>query len=162
MRPEERELAHVPRWCIVRTVRTQSVAEHAFFVARYAVEIARAMDITPRVEFIEYCLRHDDDELHSGDIPAPYKRAMRLETPKPMTLTDKEWIVFKAADILEGVLFLVDEQLLGNKTVQPVILELTNEMRRITQSYNTKGGDWLDSWLMKRIDAHQTYQGRKM
>lgn len=162
MRPEERELAHVPRWCIVRTNRRQSVAEHAFFVTRYAIEIARAIDMPVDARFIEYCLRHDDDELHSGDIPAPYKKAMRLESLKSECLSEKEWMVFKAADIVEGILFLVDEQLLGNKTVQPVIRELTNEMVRLTQNFQTKNGDWLDSWLVKHIDSHQTYQGRKM
>jgi hypothetical protein len=138
------------------------VAEHAFFVTRYAAEIARVMDVVVRPEFLEFCLRHDDDELHSGDIPAPYKRVLRIESNKPSTLTDKEWMIFKAADIIEGILFLIDEQLLGNKTTLPVVLELTNELRRLTQNFQTKGGDWLDSRLMKQIDTHQTYQGRKM
>jgi hypothetical protein len=161
MNPVDRELAHVPRWCIVRTNRQQSVAEHAFFVTRYALNLCTVMGLEPTTNFISYCLRHDDEELHSGDIPAPYKKTMRLESIKPSSLHEMEWMILKAADLLEAILFLVDEQLLGNKTVHVVMMELTAELRKLTSHHQTKSGEWLDTWLMKRIDAHQTYQGRR-
>jgi len=163
MTPKERELAHVPRWVIVRTIRNQSVAEHAFFMTRYAIDIASTMGLDIRAEFIDYCLRHDDDELHTGDIPAPYKKILDWHNKKPELLwemTGEEWMVLKAADLLEGILFLIDEELMGNKTVGMVCNSLCEELEYLTRKYNTTGGEVLSSWLWKRIDTHRTYRGR--
>ena len=165
MRPEERELAHVPRWCIVRTIRTQSVAEHAFFVARYAIDIARAIRVPVRENLIEYCLKHDDEELHSGDIPAPYKS--RIQFPyydmSVWKLTDDEKNIAKMADMLEAILFLVDEQLLGNRGVGLPLADLREQLEKMAFPYSVKSNTTTDSlsyWLNMRIDAHSNYRGR--
>lgn len=160
MNPIYRELAHVPRWAIVRTNRQQSVAEHAFFVARYAIDICRELGINPRPEFIEYCLKHDDEELYSGDIPAPYKKMRGWNSEKPKCLLDVEWMILKAADLLESILFLIDEQLLGNKTVNRVLVALLHELQDLTGKYMASDNNTLGYWLAIRIDAHRTYGGR--
>lgn len=164
MNPKERELAHVPRWCIVRTIRQQSVAEHSFFVARYAIDICRAMGIPAKSSLIEYCLKHDDEELHTGDIPAPYKKNLAKVNKVPdyleNTLSEEEKMVAKAADMLEAILFLVDEELMGNKTVGMVLNDLCEELENYTKPYRTMNGEFLCRWLWLRIDAHRSYRGR--
>lgn len=167
MRPEERELAHVPRWCIVRTIKQQSVAEHAFYVARYAIDISKVMGWPVRTNLIEYCLKHDDAELHSGDIPAPFKQVIKMPHdpfPQRFQLTRDEEVIAKMADILEAILFLIDEQLLGNKGVALVIAELRDELDKWSASYVTDQegplGYGLTYWLNLQIDAHSSYRGR--
>lgn len=162
MNPHERELAHVPRWCIVRTIRTQSVAEHAFFVARYAIDIATALGIPASSRLIEYCLKHDDEELHTGDIPAPYKKTLNTVENLCLTrgLTATELFIAKTADLLEAAMFLVDEELLGNRTVGVVLADLLQEMERYTAKYKALSGEYLSHWIHLRVDAHRSYRGR--
>lgn len=164
MIPKERELAYVKRWGIIRAIRSQSVAEHAYFVTRYLMDIYKAMGMgQPRMEMVEYSIRHDDGELHSGDIPTPYKKLMGLQCNRPKFLwemTDLEWELFKAADTLEAILFLVDEELLGNKTVSVVCNEMCEQLSQMTFSIAMPDGEALSKWLWLRIDAHRQYKGR--
>jgi len=164
MNPIERELAHVPRWCIVRTIRQQSVAEHAFFVARYAATISTLMGVEPSATMLQYALHHDDEELHSGDIPTPYKRKIRVpETTSilEIMLSEEEVKIVKIADMMEAALFLVDEQLMGNKTVHLILEQLRNELAEACGSLTLKkGGESLAYWCNLQIDAHMHYKGR--
>lgn len=74
---EIREMAFVPRWSIVRTNRQQYLAEHTYFVCMYANDIAVylgwSMDEIGKL--LQMCLWHDVEEIFSGDIPGPCKRA---------------------------------------------------------------------------------------
>jgi 5'-deoxynucleotidase YfbR-like HD superfamily hydrolase len=73
---EIREMAFVPRWSIVRTNRQQFLAEHTFFVAMYANDLAVWLDIEPFYmgALLQMALWHDMEEVFSGDIPGPCKR----------------------------------------------------------------------------------------
>ena len=146
---ETRDLAFLPRWSIIRTIRTQSVLEHSALVAIYADRIAsvvmddlyRYNDVQgfDRAGVMKWALTHDFDELVSADIPHPLKAAM----PKDMMSVMTSWIVEQTrkrfpkwltgdyyspkvraivdvADNLERCLFLQEEQGLGNKNLEYV------------------------------------------
>lgn len=136
---ELRDLAFVPRWSLIRTNKTQSVAEHSYFVAMYTLQICACLR-TPRV-FTETCLRyalwHDVEECFMGDVPGPVKRRTMNEGRKEefvraemrrrfgeVMMSEEEdsfpQAVVKLADVTDEYLFLNDEQLLGNLGVQRV------------------------------------------
>lgn len=74
---EIREMAYTPRWSIVRTQRQQYLAEHTYFVCMYANDIAVYLNLAPHEvgALLQMCLWHDVEEIFSGDIPGPCKRA---------------------------------------------------------------------------------------
>lgn len=89
-------LSHVPRWVIVPTVRTQSVAEHSFNVAMIVQEIlTRCPELVTgdppairREAAIWHALTHDIDESVTGDIPGIAKRWMRSKRDIPDLVPD--------------------------------------------------------------------------
>lgn len=138
---ELRDLAFVPRWSIVRVTRQQSVAEHSYFVALYADQLAELLNWeSDRVQLMRYALVHDLDEILSGDIAAPAKRVIKKAAGAGWQIVEK-WLhqqvvrrvndytrlttgvtddiksIVKTADLLEAVVFLADEQFVGNKNV---------------------------------------------
>jgi 5'-deoxynucleotidase YfbR-like HD superfamily hydrolase len=164
MIPKERELVYVPRWSIIRVNKRQSVAEHCYFVARYAIEICGLLGVPCRSDFISYVLRHDDEELHSGDIPTPYKNKNGLHTVtlEYDALFDYEKRILKIADMLEAILYLVDEELLGNATVDTakelMISNLSNvSYDKLIPSMNNMS---LFDYLLNVIHDHREYKGR--
>lgn len=79
---ELRDLQFVPRWSIIRKLRTQSVAEHSFYTAVYANQLQQLMNWEVKSDLISYyimlrALWHDVEECFTGDIPGPVKRAIR-------------------------------------------------------------------------------------
>lgn len=136
---EHRTLAHVPRWSILRINRRQSVAEHSFYVALYSAEIAKFIGWTgPYDQLMLHALTHDLDEIVTGDINSPTKKAMSKEA----RLDFEYWVgkkmcersdpsgawalsdpgeqvraIVKLADIVEGLLYLGDERSQGNTNV---------------------------------------------
>lgn len=139
---ELRDLAFVPRWGIVRTVRQQNVAEHSFFVAIYADQIAELASWKgDRAALLRHALAHDWDEILTSDIAAPAKRVMKkaagakwdafclwlLKLMRERYDDYDRWMIHeqnneieeivKIADILEAVMYLAEEENLGNKNV---------------------------------------------
>lgn len=141
---EIRTIAFVPRWAIIRTNRQQNVAEHSFFVAIYADQIAEILDWKgPRDILFRYALAHDWDEILTGDISAPSKKVMQsaagvgqhvVEKWKFQRMEDrirdyKRWVniplqweeevkqIMSVADLFEATVFLADEEFAGNKNV---------------------------------------------
>lgn len=131
-----RELSYVPRWGIFRRNRDQSVAEHSYYVAVYAGQIAEMVSWKgDRGILFQACLNHDLFEGRSGDIPAPFKRQMHMD----QRYLEAEWDYFYAnfydqlpvlaalrgdpqiaalvrvADRLEGCLYLATEWMSGNR-----------------------------------------------
>lgn len=137
---EIRDMAFLPRWAIVRTIRTQSVAEHSYMVAMYTLRILAMYNKQElQAEALEYALTHDLDEVITGDIPNPVKRGF-LSTPQ-IKDSFKAWLdsesalhfpwlkspnaevkLFVAfADILEAYTFLLEECRMGNSEVLDVM-----------------------------------------
>ncbi len=139
---ERRDLAHVPRWGIVRTIRTQSVAEHSYYVACYGLEVARLINWPKCVEPLAeegqdryllalYLLRHDETETITGDVPGPIKRlsgmdmsnldsvfATRYGKAPYSTKTMKN--ICKVADLMDECMYLAGEIRGGNMAVTDV------------------------------------------
>lgn len=131
---EYRDLAHVPRWAILPTTRTQSVAEHSFFVALYAAEIVSFAlesghcEVEDFAIIVQYALVHDRDESYLSDIPGPVKRnivdsdKVKAYTKKmeetifeaPIDVLEVYKRVVKVADLMDEVAFLWGESQMGN------------------------------------------------
>jgi 5'-deoxynucleotidase YfbR-like HD superfamily hydrolase len=140
MQREYRDLSFVPRWAIIRTIRQQSVAEHTFYVALYAEQLARRMEWAgDHAALMRYALYHDVAECFTSDVPGPVKhRAMDAEKWAGMERAgvrerfgkDVEEIIYgaddeiraivKVADGLDELGFLQTEAQLGNKAIEEV------------------------------------------
>jgi 5'-deoxynucleotidase YfbR-like HD superfamily hydrolase len=140
-----RSLSFVERWGTVRRVTRQNVAEHSYFVAVYAGQIAEAIEWPgDRRTLYEYALAHDAPEVASGDIQGPTKRAAidpermaAFEAAESERRFGMSWIggiivmdseinpevkrIVKSADIMEEVMYLAMEMSLGNASVQDVL-----------------------------------------
>jgi len=135
---EMRDLAHVPRWTILRRQSTQNVAEHAWYVTVYSMEIAQMLEWQGDMALLlRYAAIHDIEEVWTSDIPGPAKRiitngsvmkekiAQQIAAIFPQHLAT--WnagqndpavrAIIKAADNLDAVLYLCDELQRGNRSV---------------------------------------------
>lgn len=138
-----RDMAYVPRWAIARRNRQQYLAEHSYFVAVYADQIARMIEWKGDfAELLRVALYHDIDETITGDIPGPAKRAAwnkgRAEETFGPLMRDKYGsdvvdlrsfasgevrAIVSAADSIDEVAYLYEEVMLGNTWVSPVLKE---------------------------------------
>lgn len=129
--PERLRTAHVTRWQIVRTIRTQTLAEHLYLVWAITREFARAAGLSEEDCRLaeEWALQHDVPEVKTGDLATPVKRAMREAVPHDDPLRrielamsdsyaalyakvkERRWVrdVVKLADIFEALNFLAVE-----------------------------------------------------
>jgi len=141
---ELRDLAHVPRWSIVRTLRTQSVAEHTFYVTLYADEVAELIKWEgPRTLLLRQSLWHDAEEAVTGDIVGPVKRNLcskthyyefkwkimgerfgyhRFVKTDPKTQQEIEAIL-KTANLLDETLYMAGELQMGNNAANAAYLQ---------------------------------------
>lgn len=132
---ELRELSFVPRWGVLRRVRSQSTAEHSYYVALYAAHVADMVGWNgDRGALLRSALVHDLPEAVTGDIPGPAKRKM-MDPQKTNEMESKyigsrfpddsaAWhdaklhpeirLLIKAADLLDEIMFLATERQLGN------------------------------------------------
>lgn len=141
----DHRLSVVKRWGILHTIQTQSVAEHAFNVARIAKRIAidwwGITDKKALFILVDAALHHDDTEALSGDLPSmvkPYldERQMGFDHSdllpdwcKAVSEVDERagyTTILKLADKLEGYHFLAIENLLGNRYISNHLDEETS------------------------------------
>ena len=134
-----RNMALVKRWGIVATHADQNLAEHSYFVAVYANDLCLVLGVTDdvRLDVLKVALGHDLDEILTCDIPGPHKRFVMINNShwlyksmeKIFPRRGDRWgvgidkailvkAIVKVADILESVLFLAEEQRMGNCNVQ--------------------------------------------
>jgi 5'-deoxynucleotidase YfbR-like HD superfamily hydrolase len=146
---EIRELEHVPRWGIARVIKRQSVAEHSYFTAMYANELAYLIGWGPEEvvdwhSLIMYALWHDSEEAFMSDIPGPIKHLVvdnveYTEFAKKQSLKnwgiDKSFFIedlhhevlhevkqiVKCASTMDEVFYLLGEQQMGNGTLDGLI-----------------------------------------
>lgn len=158
---ELRELSFVPRWSTLRRVRTESVAEHSYYVAVYASQVSDMIGWRgDRARLLRAALYHDLPEIASGDPPGPAKRAsydrMRLhyfqmryvQTRFPDQLID--WglgevdsdicAIVKVADILDEVMYLQTERGMGNLNIG----DTTNPDTPLGNSLGRLHGKWFE------------------
>lgn len=146
--PELRTMAVVPRWPIVRTTIKQTIAEHSYFVVVYSIMVARVIKWKGPCDYLMMnAAMHDNDETISGDITGTVRKIILdkeaaeeflsakteermgglIHTYYEMEDTITEEIIKEAdrivrvADLLDAVLFLVDNQKMGNQMMGPAI-----------------------------------------
>ena len=129
---ELRQLSFVPRWVITRNLRTQSVAEHSFYVAVYAEQLAIWLGYEGDWQaLIHAALWHDAEECFTGDIPGPTKRSIidsdRCEKfimkglkerfgNQVFNITEEQRVILKIANLLDEVFYQAGEEEMGNLT----------------------------------------------
>jgi 5'-deoxynucleotidase YfbR-like HD superfamily hydrolase len=120
-----REASQITRWHTKRTLRTQSIAEHTFGV----VSILTTIHPGASSHLLMAALVHDLAELETGDVPAPVKWAnpklkdalteiedrFHARTSSHYKLTPKEEHMLKWADMMELVLWCIEEVDMGNQ-----------------------------------------------
>lgn len=126
---------HVPRWQLCDTTRTQTIAEHMFntaFIARHmCVCLGIGDDYQNRV--VMSALRHDLDEVITGDMPTVTKNRLRDKGVEPNGLVDTTDVVMpddftrqivKTADLIEST-WWINEHGVGRhaKKVSNLMLE---------------------------------------
>lgn len=98
-------LSHVPRWAIIDTTKTQSVADHSFRVAAICLAILQELEAigvkADRNKVLTDALTHDMEEAKSGDIPTPYKHDGTYT--QALSLEDA---IVKFADKMEAFIFI--------------------------------------------------------
>ncbi len=137
---ELRDLAHVPRWGILRVIKRQSVAEHSFFVTTYAGVLCEILDIPSAYAFqtMRMATFHDAAEQFTTDIPGPIKRrfidAKELKEYEALGLKERYaghaptnidcppvgFDIIKVADLIDECCYLLGEMRLGNTEVTKV------------------------------------------
>lgn len=186
--PELRTASIVPRWSIVHTLCRDTLSNHSFFVAYYALQIARLVGWYRdyHAPLMEYALVHDMDEIITGDIVSPVKHAVvdpeRLNTlvqpilqdrmptvtaamimadvPEPLRPEIKALV--KAADRLDALLFLITEMRLGNTIIKPRVedaLRLFREAWMRLPGREERLTKVLDDEMMPAIHAHYDVGG---
>lgn len=142
--PELRTASVVQRWSIVRTLNPDSVANHSFYVAFYALQIARLIAWPgPYADLSFMALMHDVEETLTSDIISPVKKRIideaamanfvseQMKERLPLVeaqldaINDSMWgesiyKIIKVADKIDAVLFLVTEIRMGNTVLGPL------------------------------------------
>lgn len=126
---------HVPRWQLCDTTRTQSIAEHmfntAFIVRQMCVYLGVSGDEQNGI--VMCALRHDLDEVITGDMPTVTKNRLRDRGIEPNGLIDTTDVVIsdeftrqmvKMADLIEST-WWINEHGVGRhaKKVSELMLE---------------------------------------
>lgn len=147
-----RRLAEVPRWTVIPVLRRQSVAEHSFHVATVALWLAGRSSAVVRGEvdrsdLLTAALTHDSSEAVCGDLPTPSKRHLEPNlTNLEETLGVKKWPenvrnIVKCADMLEAIMFLREEELMGNKRIDAVLAQILDRFDHQWAKFEWHGDD---------------------
>lgn len=158
-------LAAVPRWTVIPTIRTQSVAEHSFNVAWICEVLASFLDercseyqslsMMDRYDLLWQAIIHDEAEAISGDIAAPFRRGsighgikhyekgcQRGHTTKPFIKK-----IVKIADCVEAWLFLTQEVEMGNRSILPIVQDVERTLEK----------HWLDIFRFNHLNEFMAY-----
>lgn len=133
-----RALSHVWRWNFHPRVRQESVAEHSYWTAIYAVRLLDRLNISAAqyVDAIQYALYHDAEEAITGDLPWPVKRGKAWkdvhkeacsEINDPClggSLREDVKASIKAADLFSALVFVDEEVYMGNNFFMQIRGEL--------------------------------------
>lgn len=138
-----RSAARVARTHTVPSLRQQSVGEHTFGVLAILFEIAQR-DKEFDVDLILKTLRHDVPETITGDVPAPAKwlypeleiglriaetdigNSFQLHT---RALTPRQVQMIKFSDLLDLVIYSIEEFDMGNRHMAVMAFNALNAIR---------------------------------
>lgn len=123
-----RRSGKVRRWHAEETIKDQDVAQHSYGVAWLCWWLTDGAASGP---LVMAALAHDAAEHATGDIPSPTKLALGIKAVVDTLeedllvfnginlpgLSPDELAVLKLADALEGLLFVLRERELGNRTL---------------------------------------------
>jgi 5'-deoxynucleotidase YfbR-like HD superfamily hydrolase len=125
-----RSAADTKRYHTQRTLRDQTVGQHTFNMLMLVQQVAP----DTRKEVLLAVMHHDLPEYFTGDMPAPIKRmhtALKVlmdELEQDLAplyhefdLTPAEWALIKWVDLMELVLFSIEELNMGNKYALSVV-----------------------------------------
>lgn len=139
----------VKRCHTLQTITTQTVAEHSWGVAillqKFFPESSKQLLLA--------ALSHDIAEVLTGDIPADAKwmfkdlknitemieRQYNEQLGIDYHLTDEEKHILKLCDLLELLLFCVEEIFMGNKNMIPIahkLIKVMDEMKMPSKEFN--------------------------
>ena len=187
--PELRTASVVHRWSIVRTLKPDNVAEHSYYVACYAVAIARLIEWQgPLGDLTFFALMHDAEELVTGDLVSPVKNQIVDESLFERFVTDQmserlpliqhqmtpiaespaglqiEKIV-KVADKVDAVLFLITEIKLGNSSLGMLLKDAYENLKKawldlcVEIQVHPAGADELWLEVRQAIESHHKFGG---
>jgi hypothetical protein len=167
-------LSIVKRWVLIRTNRTQSVAEHCFNVQRICIRIAPWFKISSALELYrlsQAALHHDDNEALTGDIPWTAKGYVKegengVDTGAALwydSAGDRIKSIVKLADLLEAYHFLAMEMQTGNWYLIEHKISMRERIMEFIADHN-----WdvdvsveCDKWMsMVESTLSQTYRGK--
>lgn len=119
---------HVRRYHTLPTLTMETVGHHSFIVAWLATLLCPTT--TPSATLLLAALQHDIAECHTGDLPAPAKRVLNIQTQFAQyeanilaewshtnyedRLLPEELHILKMADSMAGMLTCAHERKLGN------------------------------------------------
>jgi 5'-deoxynucleotidase YfbR-like HD superfamily hydrolase len=143
---ELRDLAYVPRWSIVRVAKPQSVAEHSYYTAMYAYQVADLIEWKgDRYVLILMALWHDVEECFTGDIPGPIKHRlidMKANDAVCAMMNSRfgsEWSYFppdgspqiiKVASLIDDAMFLAGEIQRGNEACRAAWMHVMPRLQK--------------------------------
>jgi len=145
-----RRLSCVPRWTIIPTIRKQNVAEHCFHVGWISLTLARATGAiqagkVATGDLLLTAMEHDDEEAITGDVPSVAKstdiKAALISSKEKYKLgsgcKDLEILnLIKAADLLEALLFIIEEEWMGNKSLVTIKMDIISNFGRAWEKVN--------------------------
>jgi 5'-deoxynucleotidase len=139
-----RRLRNVKRFNTIPILSSQNIADHSYFTAIIAMDLARRVEVQTgrslRMEkLLQKALLHDVEEAFTGDVPHPIKRMTEytrsffedlallvrnrflpewVRELASLSKTGQEGHIVKLADYIELYIYCVEERLLGNRSRQ--------------------------------------------
>lgn len=163
----------------MRVIKTQSVAEHSYFVTCYGLEIAKIIGWPEGAEeqdryqalhrLAMFLLRHDENETFESDVPGPVKKIVGFDNAK---LKNMGMVRFgpgviempgmkeikRAADLMDEAMYLAGEVKMGNHTVANVLRQVEQRLMVAVDDLPTKDKRRIAQKLQRHLDMERSAQ----
>ncbi len=157
MNSKVRNLRNVRRFNFHHCNCYQSVAEHSFFVAVLAVDLARDLDLVSAGDFVRAALLHDISEAAIGDIGLLVRRAMPKAVLDSLEDTAREEVgyspdmddqlvldLIEFLDCYELKLYLEEEFRSGNRSLLQIEKETFGRLLAIDIGDDRVKQEWIN------------------